>query len=895
MRLPWFSWEKTLRRLGLRLTAKSRRPEYKSLHPQLERLEPRELLTVYMPGMEPVYGTLPSATEPATSLVAGSATAGSDSAGTVSTASVSTGSDWSSTNASLSSPTNIYATVAPTDPLPPSTEVLPETTADFDADVFWPASFTIEPTLTGTVSTSGPSGLILVEIDEDGDFVGDGLAIADEQGVFEYTPQYFAEGSVPLNIRAVSWNESSGDFVTGNWQSLTLPVTWTVVYTNPTAEPDTDQSDDYPDSTDSDGLAPTTDTSAPAVQAGATTSPNTPASAPLTSAPPAADDGDHKIDDEMLNQSGPTNVRVYQQSPRETDTSSPGDDQPTTDSDNSARTAKPAAETLADKRSQIKEKLKNYLKGLTPEQQQEFLKGLKQGFTDGFNDYIKAIKWAGTEIKNAWVLGREAFFLGWYLSKGETGAARERVFQALGDADVQQAAQVMAARVKWLRDSYPTQEKLDAFTAELQRKFDLAMATLNQLATKLADSKALNGNYDDLEKDFDSLLEALPEEYLDLLKGVLDQGPELAGYITGALLYEAFEAAVVAGVTVGTASAASAAKTNAKIMALFAKIQKFGKAAGFKHWDEIASVGEAVLKHGDDANGANKAANAGDAAKDLNHGAKGAKEPGALCFPAGTLVGTKDGLRPIETVAAGDRVWAIDLRTREWQLSGVAKTFVQDYDHVAVGITVDGETIVSTFRHPYWVLSGDQLGDRPRLPHHLEGQLPEEGTLPGRWVDAGDMRVGDVVLLRDGRQVPVSHVDMEPSRMKVYNFNVEALHCYAVGERQVLVHNTNGDELHHSDPEFMGGDPKQELTSMPKDGHRGKGESLHNDLNGFLKEKTDSAGNHMRPQRGNPGTRIRENFPRSERLDALAEFYKRNRDKYSDAARDFFRQHPELE
>ena len=60
-------------------------------------------------------------------------------------------------------------------------------------------------------------------------------------------------------------------------------------------------------------------------------------------------------------------------------------------------------------------------------------------------------------------------------------------------------------------------------------------------------------------------------------------------------------------------------------MALFAKIQKFGKAAGFKHWDEIASVGEAVLKHGDDANGVNKAANAGDTAKDLKTAANQGK------------------------------------------------------------------------------------------------------------------------------------------------------------------------------------------------------------------------------------------------------------------------------
>jgi hypothetical protein len=38
----------------------------------------------------------------------------------------------------------------------------------------------------------------------------------------------------------------------------------------------------------------------------------------------------------------------------------------------------------------------------------------------------------------------------------------------------------------------------------------------------------------------------------------------------------------------------------------------------------------------------------------------------------------------------------------------------------------------------------------------------------------------------------------------------------------------------------------------------------------------------MRPQRGNPGARIRDNFTRQERLDALAEFYKHFRDKYLD-------------
>jgi hypothetical protein len=95
---------------------------------------------------------------------------------------------------------------------------------------------------------------------------------------------------------------------------------------------------------------------------------------------------------------------------------------------------------------------------------------------------------------------------------------------------------------------------------------------------------------------------------------------------------------------------------------------------------------------------------------------------------------------------------------------------------------------------------------------------------------------------------------------------------------------------HHSDPKFMGGEPKQPLTDLPKSQH----EQLHKDLNEFLASKKDQFGNHMRPQRGNSGAVIRRNFTRQERLNALAEFYKANLAKYPEAAADFFKQHPTL-
>jgi hypothetical protein len=97
-------------------------------------------------------------------------------------------------------------------------------------------------------------------------------------------------------------------------------------------------------------------------------------------------------------------------------------------------------------------------------------------------------------------------------------------------------------------------------------------------------------------------------------------------------------------------------------------------------------------------------------------------------------------------------------------------------------------------------------------------------------------------------------------------------------------------EGHHSDPKFLGGDPRQPKTQIPRGGHR----QLHKDLNDHLHEQADNAGNHMRPQRGNSGAQIRENFSLDQRRQALADFYRQNRGRYEEAADDFFRQHPDL-
>jgi hypothetical protein len=172
--------------------------------------------------------------------------------------------------------------------------------------------------------------------------------------------------------------------------------------------------------------------------------------------------------------------------------------------------------------------------------------------------------------------------------------------------------------------------------------------------------------------------------------------------------------------------------------------------------------------------------------------AEAAEEALASCFPAGTLVATPRRLFPIETIRIGDEVWAFDLIHSCWTLRKVLKTFVRDYDGSSATITALGEEIEATSLHPFWVITGEDLAGRP-IRGHLP-RVPEGATTSGRWVDAADVRVGDELLLRDGRIVPVQVVRCQPYHDKVYNVHVEDLQCYAVGQYSVLVHNTNGIE-----------------------------------------------------------------------------------------------------
>jgi hypothetical protein len=136
------------------------------------------------------------------------------------------------------------------------------------------------------------------------------------------------------------------------------------------------------------------------------------------------------------------------------------------------------------------------------------------------------------------------------------------------------------------------------------------------------------------------------------------------------------------------------------------------------------------------------------------------------CFTEDTPILTGDGYKPIKEIKIGDEVYSEDPYTGEKGLKKVKNVFVHETDEL-VHLYIDGEEINTTSEHPFWVVG--------------------EG-----WVGAGDLRVGDKVLLFSGKIVEVEQIKLEKlgHSIKVYNFEVEDWHTYFVSKNKVLVHNS---------------------------------------------------------------------------------------------------------
>ena len=143
-------------------------------------------------------------------------------------------------------------------------------------------------------------------------------------------------------------------------------------------------------------------------------------------------------------------------------------------------------------------------------------------------------------------------------------------------------------------------------------------------------------------------------------------------------------------------------------------------------------------------------------------------------FSEETPVATDEGAVPISEVDVGDRVLAWNEVTNTTGYSAVSATF-SHVDATIVELTIDGETLETTAEHPFYVVA-----DAPWLA---------TGETQGRWVEAGDLQVGDAVQQADGTTGTVTAVAVVAQPQRMYNLTVADAHTFFVGDGEWLVHN----------------------------------------------------------------------------------------------------------
>ncbi|WP_337670635.1 phage portal protein [Ruminococcus bicirculans (ex Wegman et al. 2014)] len=124
-------------------------------------------------------------------------------------------------------------------------------------------------------------------------------------------------------------------------------------------------------------------------------------------------------------------------------------------------------------------------------------------------------------------------------------------------------------------------------------------------------------------------------------------------------------------------------------------------------------------------------------------------------------------LLAIEKIKSGDKVISTDPETMETSPKIVLETYIREVTTL-VHLTVNGEEIVTTVDHPFYVKN--------------------QG-----FIKAGELIVGDELLDVNGNVLLVENfaVELTDEPTTVYNFQVEDFHTYYVGKNGILVHNAD--------------------------------------------------------------------------------------------------------
>lgn len=135
------------------------------------------------------------------------------------------------------------------------------------------------------------------------------------------------------------------------------------------------------------------------------------------------------------------------------------------------------------------------------------------------------------------------------------------------------------------------------------------------------------------------------------------------------------------------------------------------------------------------------------------------------CFVAGTPVGTEGGLKPIEQIRVGDKVWAWNESTDQVTLRPVVNRFIHKRGEI-FEIQAGRDVLKVTGEHPFFIAGKG-------------------------WTATRDIKAGDFFVTQDDESLVIDRIDRQQGEFLVYNFEVSTDHNYYVGEEAVLTHNAN--------------------------------------------------------------------------------------------------------
>jgi hypothetical protein len=125
----------------------------------------------------------------------------------------------------------------------------------------------------------------------------------------------------------------------------------------------------------------------------------------------------------------------------------------------------------------------------------------------------------------------------------------------------------------------------------------------------------------------------------------------------------------------------------------------------------------------------------------------------------------------------------------QWKLRTVTDRLDNVYEGPVITIDAGESSIEATIHHPFWVIEGHELHDRPH-PRKFATDEDQSKALPGRWVNSHDLRVGDVMICKDGKQLAIRQISQRyETHFLVSNLTIGDFHNYAVGTDSFLVHN----------------------------------------------------------------------------------------------------------